>query len=519
MEPLTHEVLDSLDFDAAAGSEAQAWRNLLPPEPWLDVVAKNPSLFGNYARHRLEAGVTNAPVVVVRARKAHQQVRPVPVVGLPERIAYRALCTKVLAGQEPLDRSSDAYQAFISGPIRAAFRGRPVVRLSGLDHYVVESDIVAFYEYIDHSRLLSELELRTSTVVLPRILVALLAEVQRRPFGLPQLLDPSDDLSEIYGRVVERELRRRGLELWRYNDDFRLVARGYDQAQAAVEALSQEASNVGLVLNERKTHILKFLTYFYANWVGPQSDGDVEFKPELIKVTGEYGDLDDDELTEVAREVVARLDPNTTSEAPLDAKALSPDDSVDVSRAIRILTKQTDPYALEHGPELFEYVAHIGHQIGTYLVALHEAGHDIGPVWDRLVARAHLFNAWQRIWIVYVGRMGKLLSTDSRRDWVDAQRRDSDPLLRAEATLALAPWKRVSFDDIDVASRVEPEALLPWYALAARVIPSVNQNRLSALKESHKLIELLLQRPPRRAVKKAAKRTPQEVRKSLEEPK
>jgi len=78
---------------------------------------------------------------------------------------------------------------------------------------------------------------------------------------------------------------------------------------------------------------------------------------------------------------------------------------------------------------------------------------------------------------------------------------DIDPLLRAEATLALAPYKLADFDEIDRAIRAEPEALIPWYALAAKAIPNVNQNRLRALKESHGLIEVLLYKPPKRQTK------------------
>ena len=89
MNPVKPSTLNALDFEKAAVAETQAWRNLLPPEPWLGVVGKYPKIFGEYARFRLEAGVANAPSVVSRARKPHQQTRPVPVVGIPERIAMK----------------------------------------------------------------------------------------------------------------------------------------------------------------------------------------------------------------------------------------------------------------------------------------------------------------------------------------------------------------------------------------------------------------------------------------------
>lgn len=493
MEPLPDHILDRLDFTAAAAVESQSWRNLLPPEPWLHVVETNPTSFGSYTRHRLEAGITTAPAVIVQSRKPHQQVRPVPVIGIPERISYRALTECILQDQPPLDRSQGAYRRFVGGPIKAVIGDRRTIQLGDFTEYVVESDIAAFYEYIDHAQLISELELRTSTVVLPRILGTFLNELQGRPFGLPQLLDPSDHLSEHYGRIVERELERRGMDVWRYNDDFRLTANGYDQAQAAVEALSEEARKVGLVLNEPKTHIVKFINYFWGNILEPRTDGDIEFKPEFIEVTGEYGDRDSDGAVALAHEVIDRLDTNASQ--PLDPRRLSRSDARDLGRAIGILTRETDPYALEKASDLFEFAAHLGHRVCTYLAALQEGGHDIARIWDELISRAHQFNAWQRIWLVYLARQGSLQRKKIRREWVASQMNDSDPLLRAEATLALAPHQGVMFEVVDHATRVEPEALLPWYALAAGHVAQGSTKRLTALKDSHRLIELVLQDP------------------------
>lgn len=502
MEPVKPPTLNTLNFEQAATDEARTWRNLLPPEPWMETVAEHPQKFGDYARLRLETGVPNAPSVVARARKPHQQTRPIPIVGIPERIAYRALCEQVLNARPPADRSQEAYQEFIAAPIRAAFEGKRFARLSDASiQYVVESDITAFYEYVDHSRLLDELQLRTSTVELPRHLVQLLTEVQGRPFGLPQLLYPSDELSEVYARIIERELRRRGIDVWRYNDDFRIAASTYEEAQAHVEALAHEASAVGLVLNERKTRIIKFDNYFWKNWTEDSSEGDVEFKHELIKISSDYGELDDDELAWVAHRTFARLDSEPDGPEYLDLASLTSDDNRDLSRAIGILAKQADPFGLGHVARLFEYTPHLSHRLGTYLFELHQAGQDVGPAWDTLIARNDCFNAWQRVWLVYIARVGKLLTSPARREWIQSQRKDFDPLLRAEATLALAPYKLATFDEIDHAIRTEPEGLIPWYALAAKAIPNVNQNRLQALKESHRLIEILLYKPPRKQKK------------------
>ena len=500
MHPIESRTLDSLDFETAAGEEGSTWRNLLPPEPWLSIVSSDPGRFATYARFRLEAGITSAPSAVIRARKPHQQTRPVPVVGVPERIAYRAFCNAVLATQEAADRSADSYREFIAGPIKLAFEGQGGRMHPGRAnfHYLVESDIAAFYEYVNHPRLLHELQLRTQSVEMPRHLIELLGEIQGRPVGLPQLLDPSDELSEVYARIIERELRRKGIPVWRYNDDFKLAAHTYEEAQSHLETLAQEASAIGLILNEKKTRILKFSTYFWSNWFEFEKEGDVEFKPELIKVSSEYGELDVDEALMLAQVSVSRL-ATSDEDGKWDVRNLRPEQARTIGQAFGLLSKLYDPAGLAYVPMLFEYVPHLTARLGRYLAELGRNGIQIEGTWDAIIVKSGVYNAWQRVWLVYVARDAGLLDDAARQGWVRAQRDDPDPLLRAEAALALAPHGVITFDEIDLAVRVEPEALIPWYALAAKSIPNVNQNRLLSLKQGHGLIEVLLSKAPRKA--------------------
>jgi len=129
---------------------------------------------------------------------------------------------------------------------------------------------------------------------------------------------------------------------------------------------------------------------------------------ELVRDLGYH--LDDDELAKVAHETFARLGSAPESPDHLDPADLSPDDNHALSRGIGILTKQADPLGLNRVAQLFEYAPHLSHRLGTYLVALHEAGTDVGPTWDTLVTRSDFFNAWQRVWLVYIARVGKLLT-------------------------------------------------------------------------------------------------------------
>lgn len=495
MNPIEPSLLASLDFTAAAAIEASAWRNLLPSEPWQNAVKNAPAQFGAVARLRMEAGMPSAPSVVVRARKAHQQSRPVPVVGIAERIAYRALATQVLADVPPAARSSSDYGQFVSGPIMAGIPKGISFRVSdAIVSHVVESDIAAFYEYVDHAVLLDELQLRTATLAAPAHLVELLTEMQGKPFGLPQLLDPSDELSEVYIRIVERELVRRGARVWRYNDDFHVVASDYAQAQADVELLAREASKVGLVLNERKTRIWTFSSYFWRHWTQTPTEGDIEFKPELVNVSNDYGELEDEELTELAHTTITRLGSTADSDNLLDLSDLKAEASRDLGRALAILTKHADPFGQDAVPRVMKYAGHFTHRLGAYLGALHGAGKPIGHTWDQLVAAADDFNAWQRIWLVHLARTADLLSDAGRRVWV-ADQVGRDDVLDAECALALAPHGSISFDEVDQWLRTKPEALLPWYALAAGKIPDIAKDRVNAIRSSNALVQLLVEPP------------------------
>jgi len=46
---------------------------------------------------------------------------------------------------------------------------------------------------------------------------------------------------------------RRGLRVFRHNDDFRFVCRSWSEVIRAVEVLSEEARMMGLTVNDHKT--------------------------------------------------------------------------------------------------------------------------------------------------------------------------------------------------------------------------------------------------------------------------
>ena len=92
-------------------------------------------------------------------------------------------------------------------------------------------------------------------------MTSLLAGLMGRSYGLPQQSGSSDVLAEAYLSVVEPRLLRRGLAVWRYNDDFRIAVDSWSEALNAVDALERECRAIGLALNDLKTVIRKVATY------------------------------------------------------------------------------------------------------------------------------------------------------------------------------------------------------------------------------------------------------------------
>lgn len=492
MQAVPQALLKKLQLREAAEREAIAWRNLLPPEPWAQHVAQSPGNFAAWVSNRLSSGARNSQATVVDARKANQAFRPVPVVGIAERIAFRALTDWILEGIEMPQRGQDQYRGFISGPIGRAFPQRKTTRLSNAAiDYVVQADIAAFYQYVDHGVLLEELQVRTGKIEAARLLIELLGEIQGTTYGLPQLLEASDLLSEVYIQILERDLSRRTADVWRFNDDFRIAINGYGNAQQALEDLSAAARPLGLILNDQKSRIVKFDTYFWNNFGSDEGDSDVEVNPDAVEVwVEEYPNLEPNEVLDTALATVARLD--ESAERRLNVEHPSSDEIKELRRAFNILARHGDKSGLQHVERVFRYVPQLTPRICDYLVSAHRAGHGVTRVWSAIAKRSDTHNAWQRAWLAYTARECSI-STVGSGAWLEHQFGHAPSgLLHAESSLSLASRQKLDFGVLDTALRTQPEALAPWYSLGIGELKNVPAQQRRAVRASSPLFALLI---------------------------
>lgn len=504
MRRLPSALIDELDLGAAASYEADVWRNQIPREPWCDAVKTHAGDIADWVRARLTAGTTCVPNVVINARKASLGTRPVPILGIGERVMLRALTTHILRNLSIPDRSADAYKQFLHGPIGFAFadgRGAPFWTVGDATlRYVVEADITAFYQYVDHDLLRRELEMHTGEIDAIDALIELLRETEQRTFGLPQLLDASDWLSDLYIQVVERDLLRRGLPVWRYNDDFRIGCRTFTEALDAIERLEEAARSIGLTVSDYKTYTPSFATYFFKTTGREVSDATIPVDPTDVEViVSDYPNLDEDERVADARSTLARLELPAESPSHLDLRRLGGDDVRVLRRAISTLTRHEDPSALAHASELFVFVPSLTPRLADYLIAAYgpDTNEAVETVVDHLIETASL-GEWQAQWIVNVCReLGLLQGNSFRAEWTAQQRdRGRSRPLGAEAALALALVGVADFDDLDQALRTEPAALAPWFLLGMKSMAHFDAHRfgdrMRAVRDSDPLYRVLL---------------------------
>ncbi|MBD1206746.1 MAG: CRISPR-associated endonuclease Cas1 [Rhodobacteraceae bacterium] len=132
--------------------------------------------------------------------------------------------------------------------------------------HVVEADIVTFFDSLRHDRLLQKLDAALSGVTgAGRIvdLVALILEGHAQETGVqgsgvPQGSPLSPLLSNLYLDALDDALDDRGLRLIRYADDFIILARQRETAEAALEEAREVLAGEGLELHAGSSRVWDF---------------------------------------------------------------------------------------------------------------------------------------------------------------------------------------------------------------------------------------------------------------------
>lgn len=493
MEPIAASIVKRLDIAGACEREAEATRNLLPPEPWLPDLAEQASVMAKWIATWSARESPASESTIVAARKESGGVRPVPMVGAVERVLLRALTEQLIPEAERCERSAATYKSFVVEPAGHVFDAKSSKRKDSSNWYVLEADINSFYEYVDHGILRNELETRWGNLEIPRALTQLLSEIEGRAFGIPQLLEPSDWLSDIYIQKVERDVRRMGHNVWRFNDDFRFACDSYSAALGALEDLVAAARKVGLTINDHKTRILKYQTYFWQSFNIEVDEGleavdlvDVELAVGPYDPVGTSPDGTAATITEIG-----------TGEG-IDLRNATRNDRRRIQAALAMLAQTSDPLALDKIDELFRFAPSLTHAIGRYLTSLDTDSHRrrIKAIILGLIKR-ETASPWQQLWLLHVLDHHSILESSNKLSkWVDGVRiSGKGTTVSAAASLALANVQQVDFAPLDMALRSEPTCLNPWYLKATQALAGsdcVTKGQIDALRRESRFNEVFL---------------------------
>jgi RNA-directed DNA polymerase len=443
-------------LEEAVTAQASQRRSLMPQSAVLPVLLGRSAEVASWAQTRLSGDFDPVPEQVVTVRKTRHGVRPVAELFLRDQLLYRALVGAWLDRLPEPERSSEAFDTFEEAPL-----GEPEAA------YVVSSDIVAFYQYIDYDLLSRELVARTGDAARVDTLIELLTIVTGRRFGIPQQNNPSDWLAECYIDVLERRLIRSGVAVWRYNDDFRITADSWPNALAAVDLLDREARRLGLALNDSKTIIRKRDTYQTAVSRREQVRQEIAEEAELDLTGidfGPYGTADippdpDDVRIHAFTKILERWREHADDD-PAVLQALV--QLIPTALAHLALSPGTTTEILDTCMELLRTEQTLTPAVAQYLERIHDDDQPLAlDAFDRLLDTNPYLTPWQASWLApALARMQALAVGDNgvrRAAWLKSvwdDPRAPEPV-RAAIAQTLAQHKVLTTDDLlDVYDRM-----------------------------------------------------------------
>jgi RNA-directed DNA polymerase len=188
--------------------------------------------------------------------------RPLGIPTVRDRVAQAA--AKLVL--EPIFEADFRSVSYGFRPKRSATQAMERLRvgfIEGVTH-VVEFDIRNFFGEIEHDRLLGLVAARVSDRRVLTLLrgwlhagVMIDGSVERSVAGTPQGGVISPLLANIYLHVLDTELSARGVgELVRYADDGVVLCRSAAQARAALAAVGEILTGLGLELHPDKTRVV-----------------------------------------------------------------------------------------------------------------------------------------------------------------------------------------------------------------------------------------------------------------------
>lgn len=328
--------------------------------------------------------------------------------------------------------------------------------LEGPHGYVVELDIAACYEYLDHSILADELLLRSMAPAVVDGLAAVLRDVSSRGRGLPQMLAPSDHLADAYLSILDRRLSRDGHDSHRFADDIRVTANTWDDANRVIERAAEHARDIGLILASKKTRPYKRETLverkaaedaFFDKYY---SEARQSLTQTLFIMSGPYGDMEEMAIEPGILESRQLASRKVVEDWAANVQARDSEDHVDVNlrnfqgRAVSALVRASPRLDDKTLLDLVFYDPQRLQAVSTYLRrrAVNEKFSD-EPHWQtvrKLIGGARE-SAWTSLWLLNIVQAlpeGEGPDLEAVMAWVGGRLSDRHEVVRCQAAWVLA---------------------------------------------------------------------------------